>query len=171
MTTTTPTTPTAVTTTPTTRRPRRIVVGVDGSLGSHAAVRWAIDNARAGDTVQLVHAWEPAPISITTGPDTPNDDTPARNLIQREVARANCLVKDDQVVVTGEAIRGAAGDCLADIDADLIVVGSRGHGTLIRALTGSVCTHLTNHASVPVVVIPDRRRGRQRASAFVVPPR
>ena len=42
-------------------RPETIAVGIDGSLASRAAVRWAIDHARPGDTVNLVHAWKPSP--------------------------------------------------------------------------------------------------------------
>lgn len=38
------------------RDPERIAVGIDGSIASHHAVCWAIDHARAGDTITLLHA-------------------------------------------------------------------------------------------------------------------
>ena len=40
--------------------PQHITVGVDGSVESHAALLWAVDHAHPGDTVHLVHAWQPS---------------------------------------------------------------------------------------------------------------
>ena len=43
---------------------RRVVVEIDGSLGSHAAIRWAIDNAKSGDRIMLRHVWTVSPLSL-----------------------------------------------------------------------------------------------------------
>ena len=49
------------------RHPDRIAVGIDGSLWAHAAIRWAIDHARPGDTITLVHAWRAHDVAIYPG--------------------------------------------------------------------------------------------------------
>ena len=43
--------------------PNTITVGVDGSIESHAALRWAVDHARPGDTVRSAHAWQPSSVA------------------------------------------------------------------------------------------------------------
>lgn len=57
----------------------RIVVGIDGSLASHAAVRWAIKHARPGDTVTLVHAWEASASMVDVALVDADDDSPSRS--------------------------------------------------------------------------------------------
>jgi hypothetical protein len=70
------------------RRPERITVGIDGSLCSHAAVRWAIDHAQAGDTVTLVHAWRASSSMSSAGLVDPTDDSAASNFANHGLARA-----------------------------------------------------------------------------------
>lgn len=147
------------------RHPERIAVGIDGSLASHAAVRWAVGHARPGDTVVLCHAWQPSPIAVATGPANPADDCSARVLVQRELARVGALPRDADVTVSGEVLHGDARDCLCAIDADLVVVGTGGHGTLVAALLGSVSTHLAHHARAPLVIVPYPGRPASEAVA------
>lgn len=136
-------------------RPQHITVGVDGSIESHAALRWAVDHAHPGDTVHLVHAWQPAYAAGIEGGD---DDTGALRLVGREVARTRLLIGDQSIAVSGEVLYGAPGDCLAQLTTDLVVVGARHHPLVIDALLGSVCRSLLRHSPVPVVVVPDRQR-------------
>lgn len=135
--------------------PRHITVGVDGSVESHAALLWAVDHAHPGDTVHLVHAWQP---SYAAGIEGGDDDTGALRLVGREVARTRCLIGDQPIAVSGEVLHGAPGDCLAELTTDLVVVGARHHSTVFEALFGSVCRSLLRHSPVPVVVVPDRHR-------------
>lgn len=135
--------------------PEHVTVGVDGSIESHGALLWAVDHARPGDTVHLVHAWQPSYVAGLEGGD---DDTAALRMVGREVARARCLVGDQPIAVSGEVVHGAPGACLAEIATDLVVVGTRHHRVLVDALPGSVCRHLLRHSTVPVVVVPDRHR-------------
>jgi nucleotide-binding universal stress UspA family protein len=62
----------------------------------------------------------------------------------------------DDVATTWEAIEGNPARALlaASEDADLLVVGSRGHGAFVGALLGSVSHQVVAHARCPVVVVP-----------------
>ncbi len=135
-------------------QPERIAVGIDGSIASHAAVRWAIDHARPGDTVALLHAWQPSPATVETGLTQRDDDTGARAFVRHELARFEALPRDHNVTLDGEVLHGDARDCLCATDVDLLVVGAGGHGTLVGALLGSVSAHLAHHARVPLVIVP-----------------
>ena len=135
--------------------PQHLTVGVDGSIESHAALLWAIDHARPGDTVHLVHAWQPSYVAGLEGGD---DDTSALRMIGREVVRARRLIGDQPIAVSGEVVHGTPGDSLAEITTDLVVVGTRHHHAIIDALPGSVCRQLLRHSPVPVVVVPERHR-------------
>lgn len=135
-------------------RPETIAVGIDGSLASRAAVRWAIEHARPGDTVDLVHAWQPSPTAVATGLTRPDDDAPARRLVQHELAHIAALPRNEDVTVTGHVVHGHPRDLLCQTHADVVVVGSDDRGALARALLGSVCAHLTHHSPTPVVIVP-----------------
>lgn len=136
------------------RHAERIVVGIDGSLGSHAAVRWAIDHAQPGDTITLVHAWRASPSMVGTGLVDPTDDTAATGFADHELARARALPRDETITLCCEVVHGDAQDCLADHPADVLVVGARGHSGLTSLLLGSVSAHLARHCPVPLVIVP-----------------
>jgi nucleotide-binding universal stress UspA family protein len=72
------------------------------------------------------------------------------------------LAPDSPVVVRQHVAQGGAGLVLVDLsrDADLLVVGCRGHSEFTEALIGSVSQRCVHHASCPVVVIRERREDR-----------
>ena len=135
-------------------RPERIVVGTDGSVASHAAVRWAIDHAQPGDTVTLVHVWHPSPVTVETGLVDPQDDSGARHFVAHELARIEALPRERNVTVAALVLRGDARDALCGYAADLMVIGAGGHGRLIGAVLGSVSAHVVRHIHVPLVIVP-----------------
>jgi nucleotide-binding universal stress UspA family protein len=139
--------------------PQHITVGIDWSIESHGALLWAVDHAHPGDTVHLVHAWQPSHAAGIEGGD---DDTGALRMVGREVARTRRLIGDQPIAISGEVLHGAPGDCLAEISTDLVVVGARHHPAVIDAFFGSVCRYLLRHSPVPVVVVPDRHRRASR---------
>jgi len=140
----------------------RIVVGVDGSDGSIDALRWAVEEARLrGATVEAVHSWHypyAAYTEITgmaAGVISREDlEAVAQEVLKRSLDRvgadASAGVEIRPVLVQGPAaatlLEQAAG-------ADLLVVGSRGHGGFTGLLLGSVSQHVVHHAPCPTVVV------------------
>jgi nucleotide-binding universal stress UspA family protein len=136
----------------------RIVAGVDGSASSLAALRWAIRQAElTGSSVDAVIAWEPPAASGLGWGVAMVDDTDYPELAAKTVTEAISMVADpaSQVRVHPMVAEGNAAQVLlhASAGADLLVVGSRGHGGFASALLGSVSQHCTHHAHCPVVVI------------------
>ncbi|MDA2806471.1 universal stress protein [Nocardiopsis suaedae] len=134
----------------------RIVVGVDGSPSAHKALVWALDQARStGAGVEAVMAWD---IPITYG--TPTMVLPYEDLAKS--ARATLAAQIDEAAadfprprLSQRVVRGHPAHVLTELaeGADLLVVGSHGHGTFARALLGSVGHHCVQHAPCPVVVV------------------
>jgi nucleotide-binding universal stress UspA family protein len=135
-----------------------IVVGIDGSDPSQAALRWAAQEAhRRGVGLQAVTCWS-YPM-LPWGPYQPplsgqDFSAEARAVAEAEVDKV--LGPDrDSLDVQIAVLEGAASLRLLDYDqaADLIVVGSRGRGGFAGLLLGSVSQHLAEHARCPVVII------------------
>jgi nucleotide-binding universal stress UspA family protein len=142
----------------------RVVVGVDGSEPSVKALHWALDEARRrGAALTAVHVWTPpfiGPELVPSGAyDTDENDRRGREVLETALAAADTsgLAAPVEPVV----VSGGASTTLVDAaeGADLLVVGSRGHGGFAGLLLGSVSHHAVHHATCPVVVIP---HGRQR---------
>lgn len=134
----------------------RILVGVDGSSGSMEALRWAAEEAEAvGASLDVVMAWEPLNPEAWIPHDPPGTDRLAltRHAVRRVVSDA--LGEHPRVPLEARAVEGAAAKVLVDEsrDADLLVVGSRGHGGFAGILLGSVSLHCVTHAPCPVVVV------------------
>jgi len=141
-----------------TAREKRIVVGVDGSESSKAALRWAIRQARlTGDSVDAVTAWRyPATYGLAPAGDEGIDaEGDARRTLTAALNEVSGLEPD--VPVRPQVIEGRPGEVLlrAANGADLLVVGSRGHGEFASALLGSVGLHCAVHAHCPVLILRD----------------
>lgn len=132
----------------------RIIVGIDGSMASRAALRWAIDHARPDDHVTLLHVWRPS-FAGGEGRRAPRQDREgAERFAARELERARILLGDDRVTLACQVAEGDPRAVLATCPADLVVIGAGRHGRLIGALLGSVGAHLDQHCNVPVVIVP-----------------
>ncbi|KRE78672.1 universal stress protein [Arthrobacter sp. Soil763] len=132
----------------------RIVVGVDGSGPSLAALHWALKEARLrSGQVHIVTAWHYPVIGDAAGraPDHEAFGESAR-LVHAEALRQ---ADGAGVPVTGGVVEGHPAHALlrAAEDADLLVVGSRGHGGFADMLLGSVSSHAVHHARCPVLVV------------------
>jgi nucleotide-binding universal stress UspA family protein len=120
-----------------------IVVGVDGSPQSHKAVAWGVEQAKkTGGTLELLIAWA-RPVSyglplVVAGLDP---EAQAREIVEKAAAEVDLPI--DRVITHVER----------SLQADLLVVGSRGHGGFAELLLGSVSAHAVHHAGCPVVVL------------------
>jgi nucleotide-binding universal stress UspA family protein len=147
---------------------RYIVVGVDSSHGSRAALDWALTQARlTGAAVEAVAAWQqPATYDYSYGaiPFASGGDSIAATAekVLAETVADVVGTEGKPVDVRIKVARGPAAQVLltAAAGADLLVVGSRGHGAFAGMLLGSVSQHCTQHAPCPVIVIPDIARSR-----------
>ena len=133
---------------------KQIVVGVDGSEGSTRALAWAMDEAEHhGATLRAVLAWSPMMpglgpgYSVARGPGFDEQEF-AEQRLKEILGGAN---SDAEPVV----VQGRAAKVLIDnsADADLLVVGNRGHGGFAGMMLGSVSQHVSAHSDCPVVVI------------------
>jgi nucleotide-binding universal stress UspA family protein len=136
-----------------------IVVGVDGSEASQETLLFALEEARRWQTdLHIVHAfseWEPIPgtnemIEQDRGPDEREAWLAA--LVHRVVGDATDIQIDQSTVENDPAPALLA----AARDADLLVLGSRGHGGFAGLLLGSVRLQCAHHASCPVVIVRGR---------------
>jgi nucleotide-binding universal stress UspA family protein len=143
-----------------TKQDHRIVAGVDGSPSSLQALRWAIRQAElTGSSVDAVIAWQPPAASGIGWGAAMVGQTDYVELAEKTLADAISQAADpaSRVEVRPMVGEGNAARVLLDAsaDADLLVVGSRGHGGFAGALLGSVSRHCTHHAHCPVVIIRD----------------
>lgn len=135
----------------------RIVVGVDGSEASKDALRWAARQAAlTGSTLVVVAVWSYATMSYPTM----SGYVPTVNDLDLEGDTRMLLQQTVKEVLDGAPVRmvvaqGHPAEVLARFSesADLLVVGSRGHGGFVGALLGSVSQHLVHTAHCPVLVI------------------
>ncbi len=139
----------------------RVVVGVDGSEPSAAALRWAADEARRQDVgLHVVTCWSFPPLPWAPyQPPLSSEDFEQVALETAEAEVEEVLGADREGLdVTIEVLDGAPSLRLLDFDrsAAMLVVGSRGRGGFAGLLLGSVSQHLAEHARCPVVIVPAR---------------
>ena len=134
-----------------------IMVGCDGSPNSMAALRWAIDFAPPGGTVVVVWVWDATPLAV--GADAfffPDASDLAAERFHHLVDTVAEQARSRDVTIEREFVRGTPRSALAAQaeNADLVVVGARGHGAVGAALLGSVSTWLLHHVHRPIAVVP-----------------
>jgi nucleotide-binding universal stress UspA family protein len=140
----------------------KILLAVDESEHARKAVPAAIELARAGGgTVHVLHVREVVFARATVGGDTPEE-------AERLVAGVVEELKQAGVAAEGSVRSAAAGPARAileqadDLDASMIVLGSRGLGALGGLLLGSVAHKILQLAACPVLVVRDRQSLEER---------
>jgi nucleotide-binding universal stress UspA family protein len=143
----------------------KIVVGIDGSTGSDAALAWAIDEAAAiGADIIAVHVIRPVLRPMFGGPvaDTAphgSDRVPSHPR-SRGAEEYAAPLKTSGIAHRILTVQGhPAAEILRvadDEDAALIVVGNALHSTMSEIFLGSVAHELTHHAKRPMVIVPAR---------------
>ena len=154
---------------------RGIVVGVDGSPTSTAAVEWAArDAAMRNVSLTVVHAVAPVPTASEPLGEIPVPagyaqwrDSEAKRIIEDALkVIEHSTPETGSVPVHSKLIYGAIVPTLVDFsrEADMLVVGSRGQNAASRALLGSVSAGVVRRAHCPVAVIHDEDRAAARSA-------
>ena len=149
--------------------PTKILLATDGSNEAELAARTAADLAqKTGSEVQVVHVFGIAPVGPPVYPEATDlqsealeeeaeeriSEQRAREVLEAEVGKVRSY---GGIVVEAHLLEGrTAPEIVAlaeEIGAGLIVMGSRGHGGIRRALMGSVSDSVMRHAHCPVLVV------------------
>ena len=140
-----------------------IVVGVDHSEHGKRALRFALEEAKLRDAkLRVVHAWQYGTIGATgiEGFSTPAVGADVKNVREAaeealEATLRESLADTDSVEIEPRLVEGRPAHVLVNEsrDADLVVVGSRGHGGFTELLLGSVSQQVSHHAACPVVIV------------------
>jgi len=148
--------------------PIRVLVAIDGSVPARFAVDLVSDVSwPAGTEIQVAVVVETEAV-LFGGPWAAFPMVEAERLEAEVRAEAELTVHDARgrlarpgLTVEALVLRGRPATAIVDrargMSADLIVVGSRGHGTIESMLLGSVSAELIDHASTPVLVSRGRR--------------
>ena len=138
----------------------RIVVGVDGSVQSQQALRWAAFLAGAtGATLEAVMVWESVAAYgfATVGWTASAGDLNPTEHTDRVLADTleEVFGKDQPPGLQATVREGTTAKMLLETshDARMLVVGSRGHGGFTGLLLGSVSAAVAEHATCPVLVV------------------
>ncbi|MEU7413873.1 universal stress protein [Streptomyces sp. NPDC042638] len=131
---------------------RPITAGVDGTEESLAALDWAAREAvRRGLPLRVVHAWRYAEALAAADRDT------QKRWVSEGVAEAvrTTAERHPGLTVTTDVLEGAPAHALAEAaaGAEMLVLGSRGHGPVVGFLLGSVGQQVIAEAARPVVAV------------------
>jgi nucleotide-binding universal stress UspA family protein len=150
----------------------RIVVGVDGSEASRAALAWALDEARRrAARLDAVSAWRP---TATIAPPAGHPSASTRSIAERRADAEELLDAElralpaDGVEVERRAMRGTPHRVLLEAarEATMVVVGGRS-GLLAGKMPWSTGRQVVQDAACPVVVVPPQARPQERRPGAV----
>ena len=139
-----------------------IVVGVDQSAGAKAALRFALEEARLRQaTLRAVHAWQFGYLGATglegwlpaAGGDLRDFRRGAEDALEQTLKEVGA--DTEGLTIERRVEQGPAAAVLVEESqgADLLVVGSRGHGGFAQLLLGSVSQQCAQHALCPVAIV------------------
>lgn len=135
----------------------RIVVGVDGSKQSTAALEWALDEGHLREAeVEVILAYGNFPdLSVVAVLSAESEMAAQAEELLRKMVEPLAVGRPG-AKVSMRTVQGPPAEKLiaAAAGADLLVIGSRGHGGFAGLLLGSVSQQCVHHAQCPVVVVP-----------------
>jgi nucleotide-binding universal stress UspA family protein len=138
---------------------KTVVVGVDGSPGSRKALTWAAtEAAEHGADLVVLNVWEhtlPPPTGSVSVSERFVPDSSQRTAEQLVSEIKEVLGDDPPVVVQPTVKQGSPAKVLIEqsADADLLVVGTRGHGGFRGLVLGSVSQHVAGYAHCSVTIV------------------
>lgn len=133
-----------------------VVVGIDGSATSLAALRWAAESMPEDATIHAVHAM----IHPGDAGEIPMDYELLDPIVAANEAQLQHLVAAEtagvDIAVRCHVIIGSAFDILIDpgFQYDLVILGEHGETAAVEGVLGSVADHTLRHAPVPLIVVP-----------------
>ena len=153
--------------------PTRILLATDGSGEAELATRTAVDLARMSDSeLHVIHVMDAAPSPALIYPEAtdPEGVELPDPILQQDLARRAEQLSRQILDAEAERVRSAGGTVAQthlamgdtpreivhlaeDLEAGLIVMGSRGRGGIRRALMGSVSDSVVRHAHCPVLIV------------------
>ena len=143
---------------------KNVIAAVDFSPVSEAVVSHAIHLARVNQgRLWIVHVAAPDPdfVGYEVGPEVVRQQRATR--LREEHQQLEDMARDANaggVTTTALMIQGPTSRTLlekaAELDADLLVLGSHGHGALHNLLVGSVTESVVKDARIPVLIVPSR---------------
>jgi nucleotide-binding universal stress UspA family protein len=147
-----------------------VVVGLDGSVTSLTAAWWAAREAADRHLpLLLLHSWTTQPLDVPIAQEARAKQSYGRDVLQRTAAEV--LHRHGGLSLTTELVAAPAAQALLDrgADAALLVLGSRGYGSVASFLLGSISLHVLGLAPGPAVTVraddPAVVRGRGRPAA------
>jgi len=142
-----------------------IVVGVDHSEGAKAALRFALEEATLRKAkLRVVHAWQYAYIGATgfegSYPALGGDIKELRDLAEKDLDATlqEAIPETGTIEIERRVVEDRPAAALVEESrgADMVVVGSRGHGGFAGLLLGSVSQQVAHHAACPVVIVHEK---------------
>jgi nucleotide-binding universal stress UspA family protein len=139
-----------------------IVVGVDHSEGAKAALRFALEEATLRKaTLRVVHAWQYAYIGAIgfegSYPAVGGDIKELRDVAEKDLDATlqEAIPETGTIEIERRVVEDRPAAALVEESrgADMVVVGSRGHGGFAGLLLGSVSQQVAHHAACPVVIV------------------
>ncbi|MGH3357084.1 MAG: universal stress protein [Nocardioidaceae bacterium] len=137
-----------------------VVCGVDGSPAGQRALAWALEEARfRGCRLRVVTAWEWDGFEAFGAAASATEARSHAEIVQRRALLDALETVEDPPEIERRLENGRPSEalCTAALDAELLVVGSRGHTTVHDVFVGSTGQRVIRHAPCPVVVLPDPR--------------
>jgi nucleotide-binding universal stress UspA family protein len=137
-----------------------VIWATDGSEGADAALEEALQLMHPGGKLFAVHVDQHMVGGRAGGLSYLADEDERRVKIRDRVGELQSQGLDVEAVIqtTHESIAHVIAEIAKDVDADAIVCGTRGYGTLSGAVLGSVAQRLLHVAPCPVVVVPEPAR-------------
>ncbi len=142
---------------------QRIVVGVDTSEGARRALAWAVEEAKLrGAVVEAVHVWQLPVFAGTPFGTVPLDTGGFEADAQKHFDELVDAMETDGLAAPIERtfLAGHPASKLVEAaaGAELLVVGTRGHGGFTGLLLGSTSQQVSHHSPCPVVLVPGEWR-------------
>jgi nucleotide-binding universal stress UspA family protein len=133
----------------------RVVVGIDGSVASTEALEWTAKYGALTDSaIEILITWD-WPTTYGLAAPLPDDYDPSEGMAEiLSKATSDLRSRYSELEITSRVVQGHPARILvgASEEADLLVVGSRGHGEFVGMLIGSVSEYCVAHAHCSVLV-------------------